>query len=89
MEKIEEGSPAKFLDVPPAPAAGDGLRSRAESGASDLGGWRRSSGRVGPDPGNYQRQRYADILTQSESPGRCRFHAWEITEGNGQWDGHT
>ena len=74
MEKIEEGSASKFLDVPPA-ASGDGVRSRAESGASDLGGWRRSSGRVGGEPGHWSRQRYADIIGLSLNPhGEYRFH---------------
>ena len=48
-----EGGTSNHLDVPVV----DGIRSRAESGGSDLGGFRRSGGRIGTS-GEWSRQRY-------------------------------
>lgn len=58
-----EGGTTNHLDVPPV----DGIRSRAESGGSDIGGIRsrtRSAGRIGAGiraPGDWDRQRYRTI----------------------------
>ena len=53
------------LDVP----AVDGIRSRAESGGSDFGAYRKSGGRIGTS-GDWNRQRYE---VSSIDPS---MHAW-------------
>ena len=52
MEGGTIGMSSNHLDVPLV----DGIRSRAESGGSDIGGFRRSGGRIGTS-GDWNRQR--------------------------------
>ena len=52
MEGGTIGMSSNHLDVPVV----DGIRSRAESGGSDIGGFRRSGGRIGTS-GDWNRQR--------------------------------